>query len=145
MPGARDVGERAFGVILAATRDSPRVEALASKGAARPVRKGTLQRDPSRRIRWTPATQHDIVPGHNHREGANVKKLLIGIAVIIVAVGGFIGFRYLQLKQLAAKYKDAKEIASASVAKDRSTWNSVMTHISSDTGHGHCNRSRNVS
>jgi hypothetical protein len=51
-----------------------------------------------------------------------VKKVLIGIAVIVVAVGGFIGFRYFQLKQLAAKYKDAKEIASASITKDRSTW-----------------------
>jgi hypothetical protein len=58
-----------------------------------------------------------------------MKKVLIGIAVIVVAVGGFIGFRYFQLKQLAAKYKDAKEIASASITKDRSTWNMKIDSV----------------
>jgi hypothetical protein len=51
-----------------------------------------------------------------------VKKILIAVAVIVVAVGGFVGFKYMQLQQLAAKYKDAKEIASATITKDRSVW-----------------------
>ncbi len=51
-----------------------------------------------------------------------MKNIAIAILVIILAVAGFVGYKYMELKNLAAKYKDAKEIASATITKDRSTW-----------------------
>lgn len=58
-----------------------------------------------------------------------MKKVLIGVAVIVIAVGGYLGYKYFRLKQLAAKYKDAKEIASATITKDRSTWNMKIDSV----------------
>lgn len=58
-----------------------------------------------------------------------MKRVVMAVAVIVVAIGGFIGFEYWQLRQLAAKYKDAKEIASATITKDRSTWSMKIDSV----------------
>jgi polyketide cyclase/dehydrase/lipid transport protein len=52
-----------------------------------------------------------------------LKKIAIGVVAVIAVVAAYFGYRYWELQQLAAKYKDAKEIASATIEKDRSTWN----------------------
>ncbi len=51
-----------------------------------------------------------------------MKNVIIAVVAIVLAIAGFLGFKYWQLQQLAAKYKDAKEIAAATIKKDRSTW-----------------------
>lgn len=51
-----------------------------------------------------------------------VKRIAVCVAVLVLAVGGFAGLKFFQMRQLAAKYKDAKEIASATITKDRSIW-----------------------
>ena len=51
-----------------------------------------------------------------------MKNIAIGIVVIVLAVGGWFGYKYMEAKNLAEKYKEAKEIASASITKNRSTW-----------------------
>ncbi len=58
-----------------------------------------------------------------------MKKVLAVVAILVVAVGGFVGFKVWRLQQLAAKYKDAKEIASASITKERSTWNMKIDSV----------------
>lgn len=52
-----------------------------------------------------------------------MKNIAIAVVVVILAAVGYLGYRYVELQNLAAKYKDAKEIASATITKDRSTWN----------------------
>jgi polyketide cyclase/dehydrase/lipid transport protein len=51
-----------------------------------------------------------------------MKGILAAVAVVIVLVVGYLGFRYWQLQQMAAKYANAKEIASESIEKDGSKW-----------------------
>ena len=50
-------------------------------------------------------------------------KPIVGVIVaVVVLVGLYVGYRYWQLQQAAAKYKDAKEVASESIEKDGSKW-----------------------
>src|SRR5713101_3268508 len=58
-----------------------------------------------------------------------MKGILAAVAVVIVLVVGFIGFRIWQLQQMAAKYKDAKEVASESIEKDGSKWTIHMESV----------------
>ena len=51
-----------------------------------------------------------------------MKNIAIAVVVVILAVVGYLGYKYWELQNLAAKYKDAKEIASASIEKSGSTW-----------------------
>src|SRR5437764_10975890 len=51
-----------------------------------------------------------------------MKGILAAVAVVIVLVVGFIGYRIWQAQQMAAKYANAKEIASESIEKDGSKW-----------------------
>src|SRR6266404_2290801 len=51
-----------------------------------------------------------------------MKGILAAVAVVVVLVVGYLGFRYWQLQQMAAKYANAKEIASESIEKDGSKW-----------------------
>lgn len=61
-----------------------------------------------------------------------MKKIAIGIGVLVVVIAAVLGYRYWQLQNLAAKYKDAKEIASASIVKDRATWTMTIEAVFSD-------------
>ena len=51
-----------------------------------------------------------------------MKNVAIAIVVIILAVVGYLGYKYMELQNLAAKYKDAKEIASSTITKDHAVW-----------------------
>jgi hypothetical protein len=58
-----------------------------------------------------------------------LKNVAIGVAVIVVLVVAYFGYQYWHLQQLAAKYKDAKEIASASIVKSGSTWDMKLDSL----------------
>ncbi len=51
-----------------------------------------------------------------------MKNALIGVVALVVLVAGYLGYRYWQIQQMAAKYATAKEIAAASISKDGRTW-----------------------
>ncbi len=51
-----------------------------------------------------------------------MKAILGAIGAIVVVVVLYGGYQYWQLQQAAAKYKDAKEVASESIEKDGSKW-----------------------
>jgi hypothetical protein len=51
-----------------------------------------------------------------------LKKIAIGIVVVVVLAAAYVGYKYWELQNLAAKYKDAKEIASSTITKDRAIW-----------------------
>jgi carbon monoxide dehydrogenase subunit G len=57
-------------------------------------------------------------------------KAVIGVVVVIVVlVAGFVGYKYWQLQQMAAKYKDAKEVVAESIEKDGSKWSIHMESV----------------
>jgi hypothetical protein len=58
-----------------------------------------------------------------------MKGILAAIAVVIVLVVGYLGYRYWQLQQMAAKYATAKEIAAESIEKDGSKWTLHMESV----------------
>jgi carbon monoxide dehydrogenase subunit G len=58
-----------------------------------------------------------------------LKNIAIGVAVVVLLVVAYVGYQYWQLQQLAAKYKDAKEIASATIEKTGSTWNMKIDSV----------------
>lgn len=58
-----------------------------------------------------------------------MKAILAAVAVVIVLVVGYLGYRYWQVQQLAAKYANAKEIAAESIEKDGSKWTIHMESV----------------
>jgi hypothetical protein len=51
-----------------------------------------------------------------------VKAILTVIGVVFVLIVLYLGYRYWELQQMAAKYASAKEIAAESIEKDSSKW-----------------------
>jgi carbon monoxide dehydrogenase subunit G len=51
-----------------------------------------------------------------------VKAILTVVGVVFVLVVLYLGYRYWELQQMAAKYAGAKEIAAESIEKDGSNW-----------------------
>jgi predicted negative regulator of RcsB-dependent stress response len=51
-----------------------------------------------------------------------VKAILTVVGVVFVLVVLYLGYRYWELQQMAAKYASAKEIAAESIEKDGSKW-----------------------
>jgi len=58
-----------------------------------------------------------------------LKNIAIAVVVIILAVAGYLGYKYMELQNLAAKYKDAKEIASSTITKDHAVWNMKIDSV----------------
>jgi carbon monoxide dehydrogenase subunit G len=58
-----------------------------------------------------------------------VKIILTAIALVIVLVVAFLGYKYWQLQELAAKYENAKEVAEESIEKDGTTWTIHMESV----------------
>lgn len=58
-----------------------------------------------------------------------MKAVLAVVGVIVVLVVGYLGYRYWQLRQLAAKYATAKEIAAESMEKDGTQWTIHMESV----------------
>ena len=51
-----------------------------------------------------------------------MKAILTVIGVVFVLIVLYLGYRYWELQQMAAKYASAKEIAAESIEKDSSKW-----------------------
>jgi carbon monoxide dehydrogenase subunit G len=51
-----------------------------------------------------------------------VKALLAVIGVVLAVVGLYLGYRFWELQQMAAKYANAKEVAAESIEKDGPNW-----------------------
>ncbi len=51
-----------------------------------------------------------------------MKAILIAVGAVFLLVVVYLGYRYWELQQMAAKYANAREIASESIQKDGSTW-----------------------
>jgi len=51
-----------------------------------------------------------------------VKAILMAVGAVFLLVVVYLGYRYWELQQMAAKYANAREIASESIQKDGSTW-----------------------
>jgi hypothetical protein len=51
-----------------------------------------------------------------------VKAILTVVGVVFVLIALYLGYRYWELQQMAAKYASAKEIAAESIEKDGSKW-----------------------
>jgi len=51
-----------------------------------------------------------------------MKGVLAAVAIIVALVVGYLGYRYVQLQNQAAKYANAKEIVAESIEKDGSKW-----------------------
>ena len=51
-----------------------------------------------------------------------MKALLAVIGVVIVLVVLYVGYRYWELQQMAARYANAKEVAAESIEKDGPSW-----------------------
>lgn len=51
-----------------------------------------------------------------------MKALLAVIGVVLAAVGLYLGYRFWELQQMAAKYANAKEVAAESIEKDGPNW-----------------------
>jgi len=58
-----------------------------------------------------------------------MKAILAVVGVVILLAVAYVGFKYWQLQQMAAKYKDAKEVASESIEKDGSKWTIHMESV----------------
>jgi len=58
-----------------------------------------------------------------------MKGILAAVAVVVVLVVGYIGFKYWQMQQMAAKYANAKEVAAESIEKDGSKWTLHMESV----------------
>jgi carbon monoxide dehydrogenase subunit G len=58
-----------------------------------------------------------------------VKIILTAIALVIVLVVAFLGYKYWQLQVLAAKYENAKEVAEESIEKDGTRWTIHMESV----------------
>ncbi|MET0152968.1 MAG: hypothetical protein ABW298_10230 [Candidatus Binatia bacterium] len=51
-----------------------------------------------------------------------MKALLAVIGVVLAVVGLYLGYRFWELQQMAAKYANAKEVAAESIEKDGPNW-----------------------
>ena len=51
-----------------------------------------------------------------------MKAILMAVGAVFLLVVVYLGYRYWELQQMAAKYANAREIASESIQKDGSTW-----------------------
>src|SRR5882724_1540803 len=58
-----------------------------------------------------------------------MKIILAAIAVVIVLVAAFLGYKYWRLQELAAKYGNAKEVAEESIEKDGTRWTIHMESV----------------
>jgi carbon monoxide dehydrogenase subunit G len=58
-----------------------------------------------------------------------MKGVLAAIAVVIVLVVAFLGYKYWQLRERAAKYANAKEVAEESIEKDGTKWTIHMESV----------------
>jgi carbon monoxide dehydrogenase subunit G len=58
-----------------------------------------------------------------------MKGILAAIAVVIALVVAFLGYKFWQLQQLAAKYANAKEVAEESIEKDGTKWTIHMESV----------------
>jgi carbon monoxide dehydrogenase subunit G len=58
-----------------------------------------------------------------------MKAILGVVGVIVLLVVAFFGYKYWQLQQMAAMYKDAKEVAAESIEKDGSKWTIHMESV----------------
>src|SRR5262245_17266315 len=58
-----------------------------------------------------------------------MKGVLGALAIVIVLVVGFLGYKYWQLRELAAKYGNAKEVAEESIEKDGTKWTIHMESV----------------
>ncbi len=58
-----------------------------------------------------------------------MKGVLAAIAVVIVLVVAFLGYKYWQLQERAAKYANAKEVAEESIEKDGTKWTIHMESV----------------
>ncbi|MGH7896399.1 MAG: hypothetical protein ACREQQ_00485 [Candidatus Binatia bacterium] len=58
-----------------------------------------------------------------------MKAILSVIGVIVLLVVAFFGYKYWQLQSMAAKYKDAKEVAAESIEKDGTKWTIHMESV----------------
>jgi carbon monoxide dehydrogenase subunit G len=66
-----------------------------------------------------------VQPARPERDARGVvimKGVLAAIAVVIVLVVAFLGYKYWQLQERAAKYANAKEVAEESIEKDGTKW-----------------------
>ncbi len=58
-----------------------------------------------------------------------MKTILAIVAALVVVIGGYLGYRYWQLQEMAAKYASAKEVASESIEKDGNKWDIHMESV----------------
>jgi predicted negative regulator of RcsB-dependent stress response len=58
-----------------------------------------------------------------------MKGILAAVAVVVVLVVGYLGYKYWQLQQMAAKYANAKEVAAESIEKEGNKWTLHMESV----------------
>jgi carbon monoxide dehydrogenase subunit G len=58
-----------------------------------------------------------------------MKGVIAAIALIVLLVVGYLGFKYVQLQREAAKYANAKEVAEESIEKDGPKWTIHMKSV----------------
>lgn len=58
-----------------------------------------------------------------------MKGILMAVAAIIVLLLAFLGYKYWELRQQAAKYANAKEVAVESIEKDGTKWTIHMESV----------------
>lgn len=58
-----------------------------------------------------------------------MKGILTAVALVIVLVLAFLGYKYWELQEQAAKYANAKEVAAESIEKDGTKWTIHMESV----------------
>ena len=59
-------------------------------------------------------------------------KILGVVGAVVLLLAAYLGYRYWQIRELAQKYSNAKEIASAQIEKNGSTWNIHIESVIAD-------------